>query len=111
MNVLLIARKETRRILNEHELLRFAVQSIQSTLGMEKFVEVKELDLSSAQPRQIIAAFSRADLIIGMHGAATFLAGVFSRANSSILELFPYGISAAVVSPLHSLSKLQGCVS
>jgi hypothetical protein len=87
------------------------MQSIQNTLGMDKLVEIKELELSSVEPRQIIAAFSRADLIIGMHGAATFLAGVFSRANSSILELFPYGISPAIVSPLHSLSKLKGCVS
>jgi len=87
------------------------MQSIQNTLGMDKLVEVKELELSSVEPRQIIAAFSRADLIIGMHGAATFLAGVFSRANSSILELFPYGISPAIVSPLYSLSKLKGCVS
>ncbi|CAB3372325.1 Hypothetical predicted protein [Cloeon dipterum] len=107
--IVLISRKETRRILNEEEVMNFIRNSFHNTMGLTQELIYKIMDLSVERtPEAVVSTLTSADFILGMHGAATFLAGVFSRPNSTILELFPYGINPKVVSPLRALAETPG---
>ncbi|XP_059488020.1 protein O-linked-mannose beta-1,4-N-acetylglucosaminyltransferase 2-like [Neocloeon triangulifer] len=106
--VVLISRKETRKILNEEEVSNFVISSFQNTFGFSTNIDLQLFDPSGESVHEMVDTFGKADFIIGMHGAATFLAGVFSRPNASIVEMFPFGINPTAVSPLQALSEIKG---
>ncbi|KAF4517074.1 hypothetical protein B566_EDAN006391, partial [Ephemera danica] len=99
-----IQRSESRRILNEKELQQFILKAYKAR---NLKVEMWALNLKVTKDlTDIISVLSEADLIFGMHGAAMYLAALFCKPGSILVEIFPYGIQASVVSPIQSLAAI-----
>lgn len=99
-NVLLVSRKKTRHILNENDLIKML--RVYSDIE-----EVIVLDLMENNTEVFFKEIQRTSTLIGMHGAEMIF-GIFLKPNSTIIELFPYGIDSNAVSFIKPLAKIEG---
>ena len=88
-SVIIFARRQSRRVLNEPELVA-CVRSVWASAP----VRVQVIDENEESFERIVRTVSVADLIIGVHGASLIFS-MMLPAGSSLLELFPFGISPA----------------
>ena len=98
-NVVLISRKQTRRLLNEVEV----------SIALANFFkkDVVFLNFESQSFNDAICMIQHADVLVGMHGAELVLA-LFMQPGSTVVELFPYGINPDHYTPYRTLAIIQG---
>jgi capsular polysaccharide biosynthesis protein len=106
---LYIQRSESRRILNEQQVQDFILNAYQEQ-GIQATMETLNLR-NTTNLLSVVSALSQADFIYGMHGAAMYAAAVFCKPGAIVVEIFPYGIQAKVVSPVQSLARMSNSVS
>ncbi|KXS17646.1 glycosyltransferase family 61 protein [Gonapodya prolifera JEL478] len=95
----LISRRRNRLILNEAELSN----AIAVMLELETVV----VDLDNMPFETTVYLLGRAEVLIGMHGAA-LVTGMFARPCALLIELFPYGIDSNLITPYRTLAELEG---
>ena len=98
-SVVLISRKQTRRILNQLE--------VSITLANFFKKEVAFLDFELQSVDDAICMIKNAVGLVGMHGAELILA-LFLPPGSAIVELFPYGINPDNYTPYKTLARIKG---
>ena len=97
--VVLISRKNTRLILNEARLSIVLADMFHSVVHL--------LELEQPDINHIICFISGASALIGMHGAALALS-MFLPQDSSLIELFPYGVNPENYTPYKTLANIIG---
>ena len=95
--LVLISRTETRKILNEEELI-----SQLKLITKMNILVISDNDLS-----EIVCTVMMSRGIIGMHGASLIL-GLFLKPGSILMELFPYAINPDNYTPYHTLADIPG---
>ncbi|ESO87915.1 hypothetical protein LOTGIDRAFT_194055 [Lottia gigantea] len=95
--LVLLSRKETRRILNEMDLSI----SIAQHIGMK----VLSVSLETHSLVDIINLIRNSKGLIGMHGSLLALA-IFLQPGSILIELFPFAINPAHYTPYKTLSGI-----
>lgn len=97
--IVLISRKENRRIMNENDL----VQTI-----LQKFsMKVVTISSETHSLTDMISLVSDAKGVIGMHGSLLILA-MFLKPGSFLIELFPYAVSPDQYTPYKTLANIKG---
>lgn len=97
-HIVVFSRRDNRLILNEAEL--------SSVLAKRFSSRVIFLDLSTHSLTEIKEAISTAKLVVGMHGAL-FASIVWLPSDSTVLELFPYGVPPDNYSPYRTLAETK----
>lgn len=97
-HVVLLSRSETRRIINEHDLVGVIAEVLSPPL-------VVRLETINSLV-EVVPLLRCAKLVIGMHGSALILS-LFMPPGSSVLELFPYAIDPQKYQPYRTLAKLN----
>ena len=95
----LLSSRKTGRILNEDELLRGMQEAFQRQLVV--------LDIDTSPASLMAYYISQTDLLIGVHGPHLGF-GVFLPPQSTIVEIFPYGIPALRYSAIKTTAQLKG---
>ncbi|KAK7115180.1 protein O-linked-mannose beta-1,4-N-acetylglucosaminyltransferase 2-like [Littorina saxatilis] len=95
--LVLISRKETRRILNEMDLVL--------AISKELRVKVMTVSLETHDLADIMPIIHGSLGIIGMHGSLLSLA-MFLKQGSILVELFPYGVSPDNYTPYRTLCEI-----
>ena len=98
-HLVLVSRKETRRILNEMDLVL--------AISKEFRVKVMTVSLEMQDLEDIIPIVHASRGIIGMHGSLLSLA-MFLRQGSVMIELFPYAVNPASYTPYRALCQIPG---
>ena len=98
-SILLLSRKENRRILNEMEIM------LHVSREMRKKVVVLSFETHTLS--QMISYVRQCNGIIAMHGALLSLA-VFLKPSSFVIELFPYAVTAGRYTPFRTLAHIPG---
>ncbi|XP_076470892.1 protein O-linked-mannose beta-1,4-N-acetylglucosaminyltransferase 2-like [Babylonia areolata] len=98
-HLVLISRKETRRILNEMDLVL--------ALSKEFRVKVMTVSLETHHLADILPIIHSSRGIVGMHGSLLALAA-FLPQGSVVVELFPYAVPPHHYAPYATLSALPG---
>ncbi|KAJ8023591.1 Protein O-linked-mannose beta-1,4-N-acetylglucosaminyltransferase 2 [Holothuria leucospilota] len=96
---ILFSRKLNRKILNDKEL---------ANAVSEKFnIKIVELSMEVNSLSYIIETVSCAKLVMGIHGAMLILA-MFLPPSSVLLEMYPYAINPAHLTPYITMALLPG---
>ncbi|KAL8603127.1 hypothetical protein ACOMHN_059299 [Nucella lapillus] len=98
-HLVLISRKETRRILNEMELVM--------AISKEFRVKVMTVSLETHTMADILPIIHSSLGIVGMHGSLLALAA-FLRQGSVMIELFPHAVRPENYTPYATLSYVPG---
>eukprot|EP00117_Sycon_ciliatum_P015957 scpid39424/ scgid5265/ Uncharacterized glycosyltransferase AGO61 len=95
----ILARKHTRLILNEQELV--------SWLTERYSLPTDVIYIEEKSPQELIAAMRCCHTLVGMHGSALILA-MFLPPGAALLELFPFAIAADKFTPYKTMAGLLG---
>ncbi|XP_061163371.1 protein O-linked-mannose beta-1,4-N-acetylglucosaminyltransferase 2-like [Saccostrea echinata] len=95
--LVLISRTETRKLLNEEELIT----------NLKINTKMKILTISDDDISEVIHIVQTSRGIIGMHGALLIL-GLFLRPGSILIELFPYAVNPDNYTPYRTLASIPG---
>ena len=95
----LITRKYNRLILNEFNLSFVLAQTLHT--------KVLTMAIETHSMTELIAAVSRAKVLIGMHGSLLSLA-MFLRPGSLLVELFPFAVNPVHYTPYKTLADVPG---
>ena len=97
--VVVLNRKENRKILNAGDL----------TLGIVKSLGLKvvNLDLDSYDLVNLISYVSNARGVVGMHGSLMILS-MFLQPGAFVVELFPYAVNPDHYTPYKTLCHIKG---
>ena len=98
-HLVLVSRKETRRILNEMDLVL--------AISKEFRVKVMTVSLDTLELAEIVPIIHSSRGIIGMHGSLLSLA-MFLKQGSIMIELFPYAVNPANYTPYKTLCQIPG---
>ncbi|XP_071172661.1 protein O-linked-mannose beta-1,4-N-acetylglucosaminyltransferase 2-like isoform X2 [Mytilus edulis] len=97
--IVLISRKENRKIMNEDDLVKAILQ--------EFSMKVVTISSETHSLTDMITLVSNAKGVIGMHGSLLILA-MFLKPGSFLIELFPYAVSPVQYTPYKTLANIKG---
>ena len=97
--LVLLTRKQNRKILNEGQLTMEIVQK----LG----IKVINLNFEMFEFSKVVYLVHNSKGIIGMHGSLLSLA-IFLKPGSILVELFPYAVNPSNYTPFKTLANIEG---
>ncbi|CAG0888850.1 unnamed protein product [Darwinula stevensoni] len=104
-DILFLARRGNRIILNEAQVLERLVLVFEQTFIVNASWTSMSLEENSLH--EIICAVSRAKVVLGVHGALLAMT-VFMKPGSGLIELFPYALNPDNYTPYKTLAGLPG---
>ena len=99
LQIVLFSRTRNRLLLNEEELCNVLEAVFKSAVTVLR-METHDLEAQ-------IEVLQNTDVAIGLHGSALVMA-MFLPAGATLLELFPFGISADRYTPYKTMAELDG---
>ncbi|XP_075215904.1 protein O-linked-mannose beta-1,4-N-acetylglucosaminyltransferase 2-like isoform X2 [Lycorma delicatula] len=108
LNIILLSRKNNRKILNEDFVIS-KISSIFKSVYPEynEKLKIHVLDPSQNNSYSILTTVIESQILVGMHGSAMIYT-LFLPEKSAIVEMFPFGIQPQHVSPTRALCQLPG---
>lgn len=94
----ILARRRNRRILNEDQL--------EECLSQNHF-QVRRVSLEKNSLKELVEIFSKAHVLIGMHGSLLGLAGLLMPAEGVLIEIFPWRVPAGSFTPFRRMLELR----
>lgn len=97
--LILLSRKDNRRIINEGELMMSVARATK--------LKVLSISMETHSVEEIISSVTKSRGIIGMHGSLlSFL--IFLPPGSIVVELFPYAVNPLNYTPFKTLCDMPG---